>query len=242
MRPRGWMALAMLSLAAEPLAAQQPCDTCGLVERGDRVEGIEDREQISGGSFELMSVHYLAARKASAAGAEVRVFFWSHEAGVVDEFKVWQPARYYRMEPLRRDFGAGLSEFSWKRADVIDPMQLATESLYTRVRSGETFLPAQLTTGSAPAPHEGYAFVFRSGAGIDADCTIVRPADGASVKSFECFSEYGGAITIEWDGLDDTGKPADDGVYRLEVDGEMLAETVRPLVTGVDFRHRAKLQ
>lgn len=232
---------ALCSILGPALSAQSPCPTCAISERGDRLEGIEVREQVSGGSFELLSVHYLTSRETAAKGSKIRVFFWSPGAGQLDELKVWQPARYYRMEPLRREFGEGLSQFSWGRAEVIDPMQLSTDTLYARIRSGDTFLPALLTTEDSPVTKGGYAFVFESGAGIDADCTVVRKADGSPVKTFECFEDYGGAITIEWDGKDNSGQQAADGLYVLKVDGDMLAETIRPLMTSVTFRHQASL-
>lgn len=234
--------VALCTTLATAAAAQERCPTCGFTERGDRLEGIEDREQVSGGSFELLSVQYLKPREAGAPGPQIYLYFWSPQAGELDELKVWQPARYYRMEPVQKQFGAGLSEFSWGRGDVIDPMQLSTDTLYALVRSGDTFLPALLTTGESPAPSGGYAFVFESGAGIDADCTVIRKADGTAVKSFECFEDYGGAITIEWDGKDEAGQAAADGLYVLEIEGDMLAETIRPLSATVAFRHRARLQ
>lgn len=236
------IAITALSSTLAPAAmAQQTCPTCGFSERGDRLEGIEDREQVSGGSFELLSVQYLKPREAGSAGPQIHVYFWSPQAGELDELKVWQPARYYRMEPVSKQFGHGLAQFSWGRAEVIDPMQLSTDTLYARVKSGDAFLPALLTTGGPPVPTGGYAFVFESGAGIDADCTVVRKADGSPVKTFECFEDYGGAITIEWDGKDNSGQQAADGLYVLKVDGDMLAETIRPLMTSVTFRHQASL-
>ena len=38
-------------------------------------------------------------------------------------------------------------------------------------------------------------------------------ADAERVKTFECFFDHGGAITIEWDGRDDRGRPVSTAVY-----------------------------
>lgn len=236
------LAVLLALIGAVPSTAQERCDTCGLMERGDRLEGIDDREQVSGASFELVSVHYLAAGEPGEAGTDIHLYFWSPQAGEVEELKVWQPALLYRMEPVQKDFAEGLATFSWDRAAVVDPMELATDTLFARIRSGETFLPALVTTDAAPGPHDGYAFVFDSGAGIDADCTVVRPADGERIRSWECFSDFGGEIPIEWDGKDDAGRLAEDGLYALEIDGEMLAETIRPVTASISFQHRASLQ
>ena len=40
----------------------------------------------------------------------------------------------------------------------------------------------------------------------------------------------------------ETGRPAADGLYSLELEGEMLAETIRPLTKTVTFRHQASLK
>ncbi len=236
-----WAVPIALLLAAATAPAQEPCPSCKFAERGDRSEGIEDREQISGGSFELLSVHYLT-RGGPSAGDRIHVYFWVPEAGTLDELKVWQPGRYYRMEPRQRQYEPGLRGFSWSRGEVIDPMGLAIDSLYARVRAGDTFLPALVTTGEPEVRQAGYAFVFESGAGIDADCTIAAAASGAAVKTFECYEEYGGEITIEWDGRDESGGAAADGTYTLQIEGDMLAEIIRPLETNVTFRHRSRLR
>lgn len=222
-------------------AAQEVCDTCGWADRGDRFEGVESREQISGGSFELVSVHYLRPPEAAAAGPQMHLYFWLPEARQLDEIRVSQPARYYRMEPARKQYGEGLQDFAWPRGEVIEPLGLSVDALYARLRAGDVYVPALLSTRPPAAATGGYAFVFESGAGIDADCTVTRQDDAATVRSFECFEKYGGMVTIEWDGHGDDGKPAADGLYVLGIEGDMLAETIRPLKTSVVFRHRGHL-
>lgn len=233
--------LALLSTcSAAP--AQEACDTCGWADRGDRFEGVVSREQISGGSFELVSVHYLRPPEAASAGSQMHLYFWLPEARQLDEIRVSKPAVYYRMEPARKDYGEGLQDFAWPRGEVIAPLGLSVDALYARLRAGDVYVPALLSTRDPAAANGGYAFVFESGAGIDADCTVTRRDDAAAaVRSFVCFEEYGGMIAIEWDGRGDDGKPAADGLYVLEIDGDMLAETIRPLKTSVAFLHRGHL-
>lgn len=232
--------LALVGALLATAIAAQPCPTCKLSERGDRLEGIEDREQVSGGSFELLSVSYRTAPR-SSPDERIHVYFWVPQAGKLDELKVWQPGRYYRMEPSRQEFGSGLGKFSWSRSAVIDPMGLSLDSLYARVRAGGIYLPALVTGGEPELGQPGYVFVFSSGAGIDADCSIVS-ADGTSIQTFECYEEYGGDIMIEWDGRDAGGAAAADGVYVLQIEGDMLAEVIRPLETSVTFQHRGSLR
>lgn len=227
-------------LSGSAAAAQKSCPACGWSDRGDRFEGVDDREQVSGGSFELQSVHYLRPAEAASGGQKLHLYFWLPEAGALDELRVAQPGRYYRMEPKRKQYDGGLQTFTWPRGDVIDPLGLSIDALFARLRAGDVYIPALVSTGQ-PSVATGYGFVFESGAGIDADCTVVGEDDTA-VKTFECFEDYGGMITIEWDGLDDAGSPADDGLYRLQIEGDMLAETIRPLETSIEFRHRGRLQ
>lgn len=230
-------------LAGTAASAQEVCATCKWSDRGDRFEGVEDREQVSGGSFELLSVHYLRPPE-PGEGDSLHLLFWLPEPRELDEIRVSQPARYYKMEPKLKQYGQGLQDFTWPRGEVIDPLGLSPDALYARIRSGDVYFPALLSPHRPAAPPGGYAFVFESGAGIDADCTIARQDDGTSeeVRTFECFEEFGGTIAIEWDGLDAAGGAVADGLYVLRVEGDMLAETIRPLETHVVFRHRQRLE
>ena len=247
-RTRAWLVAALLSLAASFSSAQQVCDGCKWAERGDRSEGVwQEASMISGGSFELMSVGYLRGG-GGGSGARIGLHFWQPEAGALDEVLVWKPLPSetndkvaYKMEPASKQFGAGPQSFAWPRGEVIDRLGLTLDSLHTRIKAGDSYIPGLLTTG-APSPAGGYAFVFESGAGIDAWCTVSRAADGEPISEFECYEEYGGEVRIEWDGRDDSGQPAADGLYVLAVEGDMLAEVLRPLETSVKFWHRGSLK
>ncbi len=239
--------LTILLLLAASVAQAQTCDGCEWSERGDRSEGVwKEASMISGGSFELMSVRYRASP--GGDGSKLKLFFWQPEAGELDELLVWKPLPSktndkvaYRMEPATKRFGAGAQQFSWPR-EVIERLGLSPDRLHAKIKTGGSLVPGLLTTGGSPAPSGGYAFVFDSGAGIDAECAITPDGGSDPVAVFECYEEYGGELTFEWDGNDETGKPAADGLYRLTVDGDMLAEVIRPVETTVSFWHRASLK
>ena len=245
MRRTVWALTTLMLLAASISLAQEVCDGCEWSERGDRSEGVwREATMISGGSFELMSVSYL--RGAAGGGAQVGLYFWQPDAGALDELLVWKPLPSetndkvaYKMEPVGKQFGAGAQKFSWS-GEVIKKLGLGLDSLHTRIRSGGSYIPGLLTTGT-PSPSGGYAFVFESGAGIDAWCTVSPASGGEPISEFECYEEYGGEIRIEWNGRDDSGQPAADGLYVLAVEGDMLAEVLRPLETSVKFWHRGSL-
>ncbi len=233
--------LASCIVAGSAIPAQAGCDTCDWTERGDRMEGVVvvKEEQVSGGSFELLGVH---ARRLEAPAPDselLHLSFWLPEPRELDEIEVWQPARRYKMEPARKRFGGGHQDFVWPRGEVIARLGLSIDSLYTRIKAGEVFFPALLSTREVPMPAPGYAFIFDSSAGIDADCTIVRRDESARViRRFECFEDDGGTIFIEWDGRDDRGQPVPQGVYVLKLEGDMLARTLLPLDSIVAFWHR----
>ncbi|MFN7963328.1 MAG: hypothetical protein U0002_18855 [Thermoanaerobaculia bacterium] len=246
-------ALAAGTLAAATIRAQEACEGCQFRERGDRSEGVwKAASMISGGSFELMSVRYRQPAERGVPGAQMHLSFWLPEAAALDELLVWKPLPSvthdkvaYRMQPKQRQFAAGRVQFAWPRGEVLDRLEIPPGALYARIKLGESYLPALLAQGEATAPAGGYTFVFDSGAGIDARCTVARLQAGAApapVKSFECYQELGGAVTIEWDGRDQQGRPAPAGLYVLGIEGDMLAEVLRPLEATIRFWHRDRFE
>ncbi len=230
---------------AQPVPAQEPCEPCRceLREWDDRCEGVLDKVQVSGASFELRSVHYLRTEALAAGSEQLHLSFWLPEPAELDEITVWHPRGPlpdYRMEPRKKQYPEGRQDFAWPRAEVIDPLGLSSDALFTLIKAGTVYFPAQLSTGEGPPPTAGYAFVFHAGAPIDAACTIAD--EGAQVvRSFQCFEDQG-TIVIEWDGRDKRGQPVPEGVYALKFAGYMLAETLRPLPYSVTFWHRAPLE
>lgn len=243
--PAGILTVSLL--LAAPVSHAQTCEGCEWRERGDRSEGVwKEATMISGGSFELMSMRYRSSP--GGEGSELKLFFWQPEAGELDELLVWKPLPSptnddvaYKMEPAAKRFDAGLQQFSWP-LDLIERLGLSADHLHTRIRNSRGLVPGLLTSGGSPAPTDGYVFVFESGAGIDADCTITPEGGGDPIATFECYEEYGGEVAVEWDGNDKSGQVAADGLYRLTIDGEMLAEVLRPVETTISFWHRASLE
>lgn len=234
----GKLLLILYLLASPAVPAGAGCDTCQWRDRGDRWEGIVEREQISGASFQLLGVHRRPLPEAAVEGELLYLSFWPPAPPAPAAIEVWQPARLYRMRPAPQAPGAGRQEFAWPRGEVIDRLGLSVASLYARIRSGEVYHPALLSTRAGQSPEEGYTFFFLAGAGIDAECTIVRRGEEARVlQRFECFEDLGGTMAIEWDGRDGRGQPVPPGVYVLDIEGEMLAETFRPLRRRVSFWH-----
>lgn len=237
--------LGILAWSAVP--AQEPCEPCrcGLREWDDRCEGILDKEQVSGASFELQSVHYQRSEALAAGSEQLHLSFWLPEPAALDEITVWHPRGPlpdYRMDPHQKQYAGGRQDFAWPRAEVIDPLGLSSDALFTLIKAGTVYFPARLSTGEGPPPTAGYAFVFHAGAPIDAACTIARQDQGAQVvRSFPCFEDQG-TIVIEWDGRDERGQPVPEGVYVLKFEGYMLAETLRPIPYRLSFWHRAPLE
>lgn len=103
---------ALCILACSAALAQEPSDPCKWTDRGDRWEGVLDRQPVSGGSFELVSVHYQRPPEAAAESDQLHLLFWLPEQEELDEIEVWQPARLYRMEPARKQYGEGRQSFT----------------------------------------------------------------------------------------------------------------------------------
>jgi len=154
MKPaRRWKKLVTpLLLMASVARAQSPCETCRWAERGDRWEGVVEKEQISGASFELVSVQTRYRGDAVSGSRDLHLTFYVPEPVELDELRVWQPERLYSMEPLRKGYGAGRQGFAWPRDEVVQRLGLATSSLYVLARAGTVFYPARVSDGEAPAP------------------------------------------------------------------------------------------
>jgi len=227
--------LGLLTPSAPALPA--PCEACTWQDRGDRWEGVVDREQVSGASFELLGVHRRGLAEEVPASERLYLSFWLPAPRKELAIEVWQPARLYRMRPLPREYGAGRQGFDWPRGAVVDRLGLAVSSLYTRVEAGGTYYPALLARAPDALPAEGYTFLFQAGAGIDAECTVAPREEDRVVRRFDCFADHGGTVAFEWDGRDEGGEAVPAGVYVLTITGEMLAETLRPLARRIPFFH-----
>ncbi len=231
--------LAWCVLAWPAIPSQAECaEACAYRDRGDRSEGLVT-EGIVGGSFYLQGLHYQPVAETAAASEQLHLTFWLPSSPEAVAVEVWQPDRQYRMKPAPRQYGEGRQQFAWPRGEVIDRIGLSIDALGALIRAGDVYIPAVLSTHEVSEPAPGYAFHFNSDGGIDADCTIVRHEPQAPVvRRFECFEAYGGTLVIEWDGHDDRGQPVPGGVYVLEIDGDMLVESLRSLSHSVPFWHR----
>lgn len=248
-------ALAAATLWAIPMgAAQAGCEGCEFKDRGNRSEGVHSfKIPVSGETFRLMSVQY-RGDAAGDAGAQVHLYFWMPAAASLSELKVWRPMDAkrerekveYRMEPKQKHYDAGLQRFEWPGGDVVARLDgVKVDSLYALIKSGEAYVPGLVTTGASPATSGAYEFWFESSGEIVADCHIERvAADGTrtGVGFFDC-SDDASRFSVEWDGRDDDGNAAPDGLYVLRFDGEMaLASSNSNVAREIRFWHRGDLK
>jgi len=215
------------------------CTACKWSDRGDRFEGIKG-QPVSGGCCEVLGVHYRQAEKISTNATRLNLFFWLPEP-LSPEIVVWQPSSNYMMMPKDKPYAKGLQKFSWPRQEVIAPLKLDLDTLYTKVRGlGDVYFPVLLTTSAKPKPTGSYVFFLESSGGIDAQCTIEREVDGrlTPIRSLRHVQEeFGGPVQIEWDGLDDRGKPAGAGVYVMRLKGQLEGESIENLNYTLHFQH-----
>jgi hypothetical protein len=243
MKPSRLMPVLFLLLAGS--ARAQDCKTCLYTDRGDREEGRVTQWKVSGGSLELLGVHYKPPRSAMEASDRLHLYFWL-PAGETPLIEVREPSHNYFMLPKSKDYPAGLQDFSWPRGEAVGPLGLDPARFFSRVSNREetVFYPVFLSGGARPEPGGRYVFVFRSGAGLDVSCTISRQEAGGlvPVRKFSYFEELGGILPIEWDGLDDKRQPVPPGRYVLKLRGDMLAETVRSISETYSFEHYGNLR
>ncbi|HBL28125.1 MAG TPA: hypothetical protein DD490_14930 [Acidobacteria bacterium] len=228
--------LALLALAAEA----QDCTNCLYTDRGDREEGRVTQWKVSGGSLELLGVHYRSPRGSLKPSDKLHLYFWL-PASETPLIEVREPNHNYFMLPKKKTYPAGLQEFAWPRAAAVDPLRLDPASFLSRVSNREetVYYPVFLSSGARPEPGGRYIFLFRSGAGLDVTCTLLRQEAGGLVpiRKFPYVEELGGMLPIEWDGLDDKKQPVPPGRYVLKLRGDMLAETIRPISESYSFEH-----
>jgi len=219
------------------------CETCKYSKRGkdqsERFEGIQGRK-VSGGCCEILGVHYERKDKINTSAPELHLFFWLPEP-VMPDILVWQPSTNYMMEPVKKKYSKGLQSFSWPRQEVIVPLGVKVDTLYTTIQdsSRKVYFPALLSTSDKPAPVGSYAFVLESGGGISGQGTIEREVAGklVPIRSFPVEEEFGGPVQLHWDGLDGQGKLAAAGTYVLRLKGTLEGETIEPLNYMLHFQH-----
>jgi hypothetical protein len=239
--PMRWLFVLLAVLGSANLVWGQ-CETCKWLKRGkdqsERYEGIKSRP-VSGGCCEILGVHYERKDRINASASQLHLFFWLPES-VSPRILVWQPSTNYMMEPVNKKYPKGLQSFSWPRQEVIAPLGVNVDTLYTTVRdSREVYFPALLSTSERPKPAGSYAFVLESGGGISGQGTIERESAGklTPVRSFPIEEEFGGRVQINWDGLDGQGKPVAAGTYVLRLKGTLEGETIEPLNYILHFQH-----
>lgn len=232
----------LLLLAAAP--ARAACEKCRYADRGDRFEGVENL-QVSGSSFDLVAVEYRQGDTLGPRPEKLHLYFWL-PASLTPTIEVREPDKNYMMHPTKKPYAAGLQSFSWPRGEVLGPLGIEAGKLHAKVSNREEtlYFPAFLSSGAPPTPGGTYLFYFRSGAGVDVDCTISREEGNqlVPIRKWVCSSDLGGSVRITWDGLDDRKKSVPAGRYTLRVKGDMLAESPRPLRTTVTFEHYGHLQ
>lgn len=233
--------LLLLFLGGGAAAAQ--CERCRWSDRGDRFEGIKNR-QVSGGCCELLGVHYQRADRLAEGAPRLYLHFWM-PAPARPDIVVWQPSTNYLMIPKEKRYGEGLQSFSWPRQEVLEPLRVQTDRLYARVvNPAKVYFPVLLSTSEKPSPAGSYRFFLQSGGGIEGRCTIEREVDGrlVPVRSLPVKQEFGGVFPIDWDGRDDGGRTVPPGVYALRIKGLLDAETIEKLNFVAHFQHYGRFQ
>jgi hypothetical protein len=101
-----------------------------------------------------------------------------------------------------------------------------------------------LSTSEKPDPAGSYAFILKSGGGIEAQCTIEREIAGklTPVRSLAVKEEFGGIFPINWDGRDDGGQPVAMGTYVLRLHGTLEGEPIGDLNYTLSFQHYGLFQ
>jgi len=239
-----WSAmLTVLLVSAEALSAK--CTSCEYVNRGDRREGIY-RKEVSGGCCEPMAVLYRGMESIANDAQYVHLHF-APPSEMQPEIVVWQPATNYLMRPWPKSYGPGLQDYRWPRQTVLEQLGIPLESLYALVSYHEEgiYLPASLSSSERPKPTGGYTFVLRSDDPLAVRCTIEREEQGkrVPVRNLKQISEkFGGIFRVEWDGLDDHGHALPPGVYLLQLEGTLYAETIEDLSYSLSFQHYGRLK
>lgn len=238
---RRWMGFATLLVLSLPrcLSAQGQCKDCNLRERGNRFEGVANR-QVAAGGCDLLGVQRKRPVEADTGSNLLFLHFWLPKPST-PTIEVWHPEVNYWMLPKETPYPKGTQRFSWPRAEVVEPLGLHPEGLHVKVsnRDKTLYYPALLSFREKPSPAAGYVHTFKCGAGIDVDITISTESEGTvkTIRAFRYSQEFGGIFPVEWDGLDSQGKQAPPGVYVLRLKGELLAEKIRPLNRSVTFQH-----
>lgn len=210
-------------------------------DRGDRFEGIQRAQNVSGGYFDLLGVQ-VRPRSLDREAEELQLSV-PLRAEAELAIRVWEPETSYWMVPKRKTFGPG-AVFSWPRTEVLGPRGIDLGKLYVLATNPtETlYYPARLFTGEAPVVVESYVFVFKSRGGVELEGMIAREQEGrlVPVRPIHREEDFGGILPFTWDGRSAAGESMPPGIYHLKLDGTVFLKKDERIRIDVPFVHHGE--
>jgi hypothetical protein len=196
---------------------------------GNRREGIIERENVSGESgLVFLGINVITSRTIDSNSDSIKLTIIYPTISTV-QVKVWEPKFNYFMQPLDQFVPVSGGTFSWSTNTVLKPKGITFQNLISTcsTKDGILFIPAILWTGKTIAPRRmGYLFKFKATGKVNFKATIAKKTiEGFNIVGESVFSMNSGIVSIEWDGLRDSGKPANPGIYRLSIDGAVSLQT-----------------
>ncbi len=210
--------------------------------RGDRFEGIVQKQHVSGAYFELLGVHVRPSPLDKKAETLHLTIPMRTKAELT--IRVWEPERSYWMVPKRKEFLPG-TKFSWPRAEVLGPLQIDVRKLCILVTDAtETlYYPARLFSGEPPTGVESYVFLFKSRGGVELEGMIASEEKGrlVLVRKIRYQDDFGGILSLTWDGRSTTGERLPPGIYHLKLAGIVFLKNDHRLRIDIPFLHHGKI-
>ena len=217
----------------------------------DRKEGIvPQRTLVAGEKLVLVSAGVEDGVPLTVENApEYKLAFYLHEDAKKMSLVVRELKKRYKMEPLRREYPAGLNSFSWP-AEIPHFYDIAIHDLAPLAElsdsSGKKVVPVALFS-KAPNPATAqYRFCFVPSQAISVleykiyPSNTLQPIHAATLQGLAAEEE----ACLSWRGRDRNNKTAEDGWYHLLVEATfrpLPGQAARKVTAKHTFYHSAEM-
>ncbi len=243
--PAGWRALGQ----SASLQAQE--DKYSYKVYNDRKEGIVPAKTLVAGERLVLVSAGIESSESLSSGEplEYKLAFYLHQGARRMSLTVRELKKRYKMEPLRREYPAGLNSFSWP-AEIPRFYQISLQDLAPLAEisdsSGKKIVPVAIFSAAPKHAELNYRFCFIPLQAISIleykiyPFGSLAPIYAATLRGINAEEE----APLRWHGKDRNNRMAGDGWYHIAVEATfkpLPGENARRVNLRHTFYHAAEI-